>query len=43
MQVEVDPRHLSEGLHYAEVTATDTAAPQRGALFRHGLSQTECS
>lgn len=33
-EVEVDPTGLSEGLHYAEVTAVDATAPQRGALFR---------
>lgn len=33
-EVEVDPTALPEGLHYAEVTALDALAPERGALFR---------
>ncbi|PFX32477.1 Tripeptidyl-peptidase 2 [Stylophora pistillata] len=32
--VKVDPRGLSHGAHYAEVSAYDISCPQRGPLFR---------
>ncbi|KAJ7392828.1 tripeptidyl-peptidase II Tpp2 [Desmophyllum pertusum] len=32
--VKVDPRGLSHGVHFAEVSAYDISCPQRGPLFR---------
>lgn len=40
---QVNATELPEGLHYAEVTGEDSAAPWRGPLFRCGRQISEAA